>query len=179
MAKPPARRLKVFQAQFGFYDTVVAAASQAAALQAWGTHQNLFASGQARAMDDPQAIEAALANPGMTLKRAAGSDEPFALEATSLPSVPDAPKRAADRPPATPPPPAKPPVDRSSLDAAEAALRKLDEDRKREEAEIRQRQDALDAKRSEAQAAYVEARKAATTAVVAARGAYRDAGGED
>jgi hypothetical protein len=37
---------KVFQAQFGFYDTVVAAPSQVAALRAWGIHQNLFAGGQ-------------------------------------------------------------------------------------------------------------------------------------
>ena len=30
-----ARKLKVFQAQFGFYDTVVAAASHTAGLRAW------------------------------------------------------------------------------------------------------------------------------------------------
>ena len=41
------RKLKVFQAQFGFYDTIVAAPSQAAALRAWGVNQNLFASGEA------------------------------------------------------------------------------------------------------------------------------------
>lgn len=34
MAKAAGRKLKVFQAQFGFYDTVVAAASQAAAFKA-------------------------------------------------------------------------------------------------------------------------------------------------
>jgi hypothetical protein len=32
-------KLKVFQAQFGFYDTVVTAPSQAAALCAWGVSQ--------------------------------------------------------------------------------------------------------------------------------------------
>ena len=35
-------KLKVSQAQFGFFDTVVAAPSQAAALRAWGVNQNLF-----------------------------------------------------------------------------------------------------------------------------------------
>ena len=49
------RKLKVFQAQFGFYDTVVAAPSRAAALRAWGTHQNLFASGEAKVATDEAA----------------------------------------------------------------------------------------------------------------------------
>ena len=88
------RRLKVFQAQFGFHDSVVAAPSQAAALRAWGTRQNLFAEGQARLADDPQAVKAARAHPQTPLRRVAGSNDPFELEPTSLPSVPDRPKRA-------------------------------------------------------------------------------------
>ena len=52
-------RLKVFQARFGFHDSVVAAVSQAAALRAWGVHQNLFADGQASITNDPRAVEAA------------------------------------------------------------------------------------------------------------------------
>ena len=112
------RKLKVFQAQFGFYDTVVAAPSQAAALRAWGIHQDLFAGGQARITDDPQAVEAALANPETPLKRAVGSKEPFALEATSLPSVPDPPKKPAAskltaKAPSKPEPTPRPPADRS------------------------------------------------------------------
>lgn len=43
------KSLKVFQAQFDFYDVVVAAPSQAAALRAWGVHQKLFTDGMARA----------------------------------------------------------------------------------------------------------------------------------
>ena len=39
MPKTPTRKLKVFQTQFGFFDTVLAAPSQAAALRAWGTHR--------------------------------------------------------------------------------------------------------------------------------------------
>jgi hypothetical protein len=53
MAKAPGRKLKVFQAQFGFHDSVVAAPSQTAALRAWGTRQNLFGEGQARLTEDP------------------------------------------------------------------------------------------------------------------------------
>jgi hypothetical protein len=182
LAKKPARKLKVFQAQFGFYDTVVAAPSKAAALRAWGIHQDIFASGQARPTEDPQAVEAALAHPETPLKRAVGSKDPFALEA-ALPKVPDAPKRpaakAAPKAKLAPLPKPKPPADRTALDAAEAALKKLDDARKREEAELRRRQDELDAEKAAAQAAYVEGRKAATAAVVAARQAYRKAGGED
>lgn len=181
MAKPPARRLKVFQAQFGFYDTVVAAPSQAAALRAWGIHQNLFADGRAGITDDAQAVEAALAHPETPLRRAVGSTDPFALEPTSLPKVPEAPKRPASKAPPkkAPPSPPKPPADRSALDAAEAKLAKLDEARKREEAEFRRRQAELDAQRDAAQAGYVEQRKAATAAVVSARQAYRKVGGSD
>ena len=180
MAKARARKLKVFQAQFGFYDSVVAASSQAAALRAWGVHQNLFADGRAKLTEDDKAIEAALAHPETPLRRAVGSADAFALEPTSLPKVPDAPKRPTAKPAAKakPAPPPKPPADRSALDAAEATLRKLDEARKREEAEFRRRQAELDADRDAAQAKYVEGRKAATAAVVAARGAYRKAGGE-
>lgn len=175
------RKLKVFQAQFGFYDTVVAAASQAAALRAWGTHQNLFASGAAKVTTDEAAVAAALAHPETPLRRAVGSGDPFQLEAAHLPKVPDAPrrsdgKRAARAKPAAPP---KPPADRTALDAAEAKLGKLDDERKREEAEFRRRQDELDNAKAAAQSAYVEGRQAATAAIVEARKAYRGAGGED
>lgn len=175
------RKLKVFQAQFGFHDTVVAAPSQAAALRAWGTHQNLFANGEARITTDEAAVAAAIAHPETPLRRAIGSNEPFALEPTSLPAVPEAPKKAAVKPaprakPAAAP---KPPADRSKLDSAEAALRELDEARKREEAQLRREAEALESRRVAAQAAYVQARKAATAKVVNARTAYRQAGGED
>lgn len=165
--------MKVFQAQLGFFETVVAAPSQAAALRAWGVHQNLFADGQARVTDDPQAIQAALAHPGVPLKRALGSKDLFALEPVSLPQVPEAPKKTKAKAAAPP----RPPADRSALDAAEAALRGLDDDRRAEEATFRQRQDALDADRKAAQAAYVERHDAVGRALVDARAAYRKAGG--
>ena len=91
MPKTPTRKLKVFQAQFGFFDTVVVAPSQAAALRAWGTHRNLFATGHARVATDEAAIAAALEHPGTLLRRAVGSNDPFALEPTSLPKIPDLP----------------------------------------------------------------------------------------
>jgi hypothetical protein len=176
------RRLKVFEAQIGFYDTVVAATSQAAALRAWGVHQNLFAAGEARVATDAAAIAAATAHPEIPLRRAIGSKDAFAVEASSLPKVPDAPKTKAAAKPAAKAKvakPPRPPADRSRLDAAEKALKTLDEARKREEADLARAQDELDARREAAQGAYVEARKAATAKVVEARGAYRKAGGRD
>ena len=175
------RRLKVFQAQFGFYDTVVAAPSQAAALRAWGVNQNLFASGEAKVMKDEAAITAATAHPETPLRRAVGSSDPFALEPTSLPHVPAAAKKAATKPAAKAKAlaPARPPANRSKLDAAEKALGELDERRKREEAHFRREAEDLETRRAAAQSAYVEARKAATSKVVDARTAYRKAGGAD
>ena len=180
MVKAPSRKLKVFQAQFGFYDSVVAAPSQAAALRAWGTHQNLFASGEAKVVTDAAAVAAALEHPETPLRRAVGSSDPFQLEPASLPKVPDAPKRSR-KPAAKPKPtaPKRPPPDRRALDAAEAALHELDQRRKAEEADFRRREEELDAARSAAQEAYVQGRKAATATVVEARKAYRRAGGDD
>jgi hypothetical protein len=184
LPKTPTRKLKVFQTQFGFFDTVLAAPSQAAALRAWGTHRNLFVTGDAKLATDEAAIAAALEHPGIPLRRPVGSNDPFALEPTGLPKIPDLPKATSAL---TRPPPSKakpkaepvrrPPVDRSRLDAAEAALGELDDRRKREEAELRRQQEELDAKRTAAQQNYVDARKKATAAVVAAREAYRKAGG--
>jgi hypothetical protein len=180
MAKGPDRKLKVFQAQFGFYDTVVAAPSRAAALRAWGTHQDLFASGEAKLTSDDAAIAAARAHPETPLRRAVGSKDAFALEPTSLPHVPDAPKKAIKpAAKAKPAAPARLAADHSKLDAAEKALKDLDERRKREEADFRREAEDLEARRSAAQSAYVEARTVATAKVVGARTDYREAGGGD
>lgn len=180
MVKSPNRRLKVFQAQFGFYDTVVAAPSQAAALRAWGVNQNLFASGEAKITMDEAAIVAATAHPETPLRRAVGSREPFALEPTTLPAVQDMPKRprATAAPKVKPAPPARPVPNRSDLDAAEGVLTALDSRRKREEAGFRREAEDLERRRMAAQDAYVAARKAATSKVVEARAAFRKAGGD-
>lgn len=75
--------------------------------------------------------------------------------------------------------PAKIPPDRSALNAAEAMLKRVDEDRKAQEAALRLEAEALQARTDAAQAAYVDARKIATAKVVAVRSAYRKAGGSD
>jgi hypothetical protein len=173
------RKLKVFQAQFGFFDTVVAAPSQVAALRAWDAHQNLFANGAARLATDEAAKAAALDQPGTVLRRAVGSAEPFALEPASLPAAPAArTKTSVESPPKLKPSAPRPTgADRSDLDAAEKALRVIDANRAREEAAFRDRRAELDAARETAQIRYVRDRAAAEARMKAARAAYGKAGG--
>jgi hypothetical protein len=178
-AQSGGRRLKVFQAQIGFYDTVVAASSQAAALRAWGTHQNLFASGDARVTADEAAIAAAVAHPNEPLRRPVGSLQPFSLEPEGLPEVPDAPRKPKPKPAGKTKPKPPPAADRTALTAAEAALRTLDDDRTLEEAAVRREDGALQARRDAAQASYVRARRKAHASVSVARERYRKAGGTD
>jgi hypothetical protein len=185
MAAP--RKLKVFQAQIGFYDTVVAAPSRPAALRAWGLRQDLFASGHAKVAEDPVVIEAARAHPEIPLKRAVGSTDAFAVEAAHLPDIPEAPSKSRKRPKPQPPtkttpaqkPPPKPAADRRDLDAAEARLLALENARQDQEAEFADRMARLEQAIAHARSEHAAAHKALTTEVARARAAYRKAGGKD
>lgn len=181
--KVAASRLKVFQAQFGFYDSIVAAPSQPAALRAWGTHQNLFAAGQASLTTDAAAVEAALKHPNVPLRRAVGTDGAFEVEPTGIPVVPDAAKPKAARHASRASKPKqrqqKPRPDRSALNAAERALVELEARRKEEETDFQRRQRELDTEVAKADKQYQERRRELDVAVAAARKAYRDAGGEN
>src|SRR4051812_27291199 len=124
----PGKALKVFQAHLGFFDTVVAASSKKAALEAWGSRQDLFHTGLASAAEDRDAIRAALEKPGVVLKRPAGSRDPFTAE-PGLPKVKTGPKRWPAKKP-SPPAPREPtrrpkPPDRGELDTGEATLAAL------------------------------------------------------
>lgn len=68
-----AARLKVFVTSDGLTDYVVATTSRPKALEAWGSHQDLFKTGLARETDDAALVKAATAQPGEVLRRAAGS----------------------------------------------------------------------------------------------------------
>jgi len=178
MAKSKARKLKVFQTSSGFTDSVIAVPSKAAALRAWGTHQDLFAQGFAKPATDEAAMEAALAHPETPLFRAVGSSDPFELKARSLPKIPDEPKSKRQRAPRPAKPETQaPPPDRGGLDAAEAVLRKLNEDRAEEEAELSRRWEALHREQDDARQRFLRARKEAEASLDAARVAYRRAGG--
>lgn len=174
MAATGKRRLKVFQAPFGFYESVLAVPSKAAALRAWGSHQDLFAYGFAKPATDERAIAAALAHPGIPLVRAVGSRDPFEIKARGLPKLPRMPKPSKQ---AAPKPKPKPPPDRSRLDAAETALAGLEEDYRRDQAELARRMDMLRDEQNATRRRHAEKKNAAQAELRAARTAYRKAGG--
>ena len=120
MAKAP--KLKVYCMPAGFYDALVAAPSQAAALKAWGTTTNLFAVGRASLVEDETIQAEALARPGEVIKRMRGDE---AAMLGPEPAEPFEARSAENRKPtpnAVAPKPRRPPPDRSKLDAAERAL---------------------------------------------------------
>jgi colicin import membrane protein len=80
------RKLKVYQTSQGFYDLAIAAPSMKAALEAWGTAHNLFHQGFAREAEDAATIDAAMAKPGVVLRRPVGSNKPFGVH-SELPSA--------------------------------------------------------------------------------------------
>lgn len=181
MAKKP-RRLKVFQAAFGFHESVVAAPSQAAALAIWGARQNLFAEGQAHVTTDAAAVAAALKHPETPLRRAVGSNDPFVLDPADVspPKVPDAPnkpaiarsKSVAGQKPAKPRA-----ADRSALTAAETVLRRLQSEYEDEQRDFARRQAELDKETAAARRRFGKARVAAERGLERARAAFIAAGG--
>ena len=76
-----ARKLKTYQTSLGFFDLAIAAPSMKAALEAWGADSNLFHQGAAKESDDPDVIAAAMAKPGVVLRRPVGTDRPFSEHA--------------------------------------------------------------------------------------------------
>jgi hypothetical protein len=81
-----ARKLKVFQTSQGFFDLAIAAPSMKAALEAWGASSNLFHQGFAKESEEDAVIAAAMAKPGIVLRRPVGSSSAF-KEHAELPSA--------------------------------------------------------------------------------------------
>ena len=146
-----AAKLKVFRTPIGFHDAYVAAPSQKAALEAWGSDHNLFARGEAELVSDPALIEAPLAAPGTVIKRLRGSaDEQFAALGPAPHKAKAKPSKQAQ---AASPRRAPPRPDRVPLDRAEEALKQLEERQKEdlrqlveEERRIEQKRRALEGK---------------------------------
>lgn len=61
----------------GFFEEAIAAISMKAALEAWGSHHNLFHKGFAQETHDPDIVNATMNYPGIVLKRPVGSKGPF------------------------------------------------------------------------------------------------------
>lgn len=153
-------RLKVFSAPMGFYEAIVAAPSQKAALSAWGVQHNLFADGAAEVTHEPDAVAAALARPGVVLRRPLGGGpiEDASAPPHALPKLPELqkPRRASRAPTAASARP-KPPSDRSKLDAAETALADSEAAHARAMADLDRREAALRTDRQRVRRAHDEA----------------------
>ncbi len=102
-----ARKLKTFLTQSGFYDLAVAAPSMQAALDAWGFTHNAFHQGFAAQTEDPEIVAATLAAPGIVLKRAVGTSDPFQEHPAPPTSLPATAERPTPKPKKAAPP--KPP----------------------------------------------------------------------
>src|SRR6185436_629904 len=98
-----ARKLKTYTTSAGFFDLAVAAPSMKAALEAWGSKNNLFQHGFAKLSDDPKIVASTMAHPGVVLRRPVGSNGAFSEHAklpTDLPvtrTQPPAAKRTAKK----------------------------------------------------------------------------------
>lgn len=125
------RKLKVYQTSQGFYDLAIAAPSMKAALEAWGANNNLFHQGFAKDSNDSKVIAAAMAKPGIVLRRPVGSDVAF-REHADLPSAAslEAPARRGKERPVKAKPAAAQKVDEKADHRAAAAFEK--EQRRRE-----------------------------------------------
>jgi len=137
-----AARLKVFVTSDGLTDYVVATTSRPKALEAWGSHQDLFKTGLAHETDDAALVKAATAQPGEVLRRAAGS------RATLEKLKPVKASKAQKAKPARPAGPSKAAL--KKVADLEAKLAAADEASAAELAEIDAGRAALEAKQAKA-----------------------------
>lgn len=181
-------RLKTYAAEIdGLHDWIVAAPNQAAALEAFGVGQNLFAQGLASVETDAEKVKCALAHPGVPLRRLKGSSDAFGPVAANAPSgweaalaaAANAPK--ADKPGKKASKAAKPeplPPSRRTLDKAEAALAEVEAERERALAEIGEERRALDEREAELKARFKARLSRARARLKEEAAAYRRAGGQ-
>lgn len=163
-------KLKVYRTPIGFHDAYVAAPSQKAALEAWGSDHNLFARGIAEIVTDPALIAEPLASPGTVVKRSRGSAaEQFAALPPDRAKTPAPPEPAAKQ---ARKPKAKPRPDRATLDAAGAALADLRQRHDNARAAIDARIAALQHERADLLAAQKTEAAAGKDAIDVAAAAY-------
>ena len=161
-------KLKVYRTPIGFHDAYVAAPSQKAALQAWGSDADLFARGIAEIVTDEELSAEPLNSPGMVIRKLRGTaDEQLAVK------IPDrakassrddkdekpAPKRRsrpAKQPTASKKPPRPPQPDRAALDAAEKGVEDAKARQDQEDRNLRKRQEALEQERRQLDRAHGE-----------------------
>ncbi|HEV2363360.1 MAG TPA: hypothetical protein VGS12_04085 [Caulobacteraceae bacterium] len=163
VAKAAKRKLKVFVAHIGFYEAAVAVTSKKAALEAFGTRQDLFKEGLAGESSEAAAA-AALEHPGQVLRRPAGSKGAFELR----PATPRAAKATAR--------PSKPP-DRAPVERLERRVAKLDEGHAADLRALQAEADKLAARRAAIEKRHAKAHAELEKQLEAALAAWRAAGG--
>jgi hypothetical protein len=80
------RGLKIFRSHIGFYDIIIAAPSMKAAAAAWGASPRIFQQGFAAETDERGAVKAALAEPGIVLRRPFGTNGPYKKQPEPIPA---------------------------------------------------------------------------------------------
>lgn len=90
-------KLKVFAWSNGLKTYAVATTSRPKALAAWGTHQDLFADGAAREVDEPALVKAAMAQPGVVVEQAVSGGAAKAIAAVKPTPRPTGPTAAQKR----------------------------------------------------------------------------------
>jgi hypothetical protein len=121
-----AQKLKVYRTVAGFNDAYVAAPSQKAALEAWGSERDLFARGIAELVTDPALTAEPLASPGVVVKHSRGTttEQINAMQAPEPRTTRrgDSDHTEASIQPRKPKPAPKPKPTSAKLEAAETAL---------------------------------------------------------
>ena len=135
-------RLKVFTWSDGFHAFTVATSSRPKALEAWGSKQDLFATGLASQLSGGPDYEAALASPGEVIERGLAID--VGKIGKAKPAKPRGPSKAKA----------------AKIEKLTAALADLDERHQAVTADFEDQQAALNQARQEAEATYETDRKA-------------------
>jgi len=144
-----AAKLKVFTWSDGFHAFTVATTSRPKALEAWGSRQDLFASGLASPLTEGPDFDAALASPGQVIERGLAVDIGKVSKAGRL-SRPAGEARKTK---------AKAKI-RARLEALEAKLAALDTTHAETVAGLDAAAAKIEADRAEAEASYGTQRKA-------------------
>ena len=182
------QKLKVYRTPIGFHDAYVAAPSQKAALEAWGSDANLFAHGLADVVTDEALTREPLEHPGKIIKRLRGSEDEHLA---ALPAGVPKPKRgkAENEPsrrqggrvgspkpsPEKPKPKPKPRPSRDALEAAERELEALEKRQMEEDQAQRDREQKLQRERRDLELAHERDRTAAERKVEQERTKHSEA----
>ncbi|KIC56439.1 MAG: hypothetical protein VX561_13705 [Pseudomonadota bacterium] len=146
-----AAKLKVFTWSDGFHAFTVATSSRPKALEAWGSKQDLFATGLASQLSGGPDYEAALASPGEVVERGLAID--VGKIGKAKPAKPRGPSRAKA----------------ARIEKLKMALADLDKRRQAEMANFEERQAALNQARQEAETTYEAERKSLAAALKKAK----------